>query len=68
VRGDERLHSDSRARGKRDERAAGVVIDSRLAAQLRKMFLESCIDATRFDRHLSFELDRVITALEERES
>jgi hypothetical protein len=43
------------------------VIDPHLAAQLRKMFLKSCVDTAHFDRGLSLELDHVIAAIEELE-
>jgi len=43
------------------------VIARPLAARLRKLALESCIDRARFDRRLSLAIDRVVVEIEERE-
>jgi hypothetical protein len=51
--------------GRRTEQAGdGAVIARTLAARLRKLMLESCVDPARFDLGLSRAIDRVIVELD----
>jgi hypothetical protein len=51
------------AQGQQHERAAAVIVPA-LAWRLRLLALESCINLARFERHLSFSIDRAVVAME----